>query len=65
MFETIRSEETSQINGDDLSSVRHKASRHFSYKNREYLEDRINELAADIKKKNVRGLYRRITHSWS
>jgi hypothetical protein len=40
-----------QINGDNLDSVKCEASRHFRSKNREYLKDKINELAMYSKKK--------------
>jgi hypothetical protein len=40
--------------------VRHKASRHFRNKKREYLKDKINELATNSKNKNIRDLYRGI-----
>jgi hypothetical protein len=48
----------SEINGDSLNNVRREASRHFRNKKREYLKDRINELATNIKNKNIRDLYR-------
>jgi hypothetical protein len=50
----------SEINGDNLNNVRCEASRHFRYKKREYLKDRINELAMNSKNKNIRDLYRGI-----
>jgi hypothetical protein len=34
-----------EINGDNLNNVRHETSRHFRNKKREYLKDKINELA--------------------
>jgi hypothetical protein len=40
--------------------VRHETSRHFRIKKREYLKDRINELATRSKRKNIRDLYRGI-----
>jgi hypothetical protein len=56
MFRTLRSKETcqiavvtSQINGDNVDNVRH-----FRNKKREYLKDRINELATHSKNKNVK-----------
>jgi hypothetical protein len=42
--------------GDNLNNVRHEASRHFRNKKREYLKDRINELATSSKNKNIRDL---------
>jgi hypothetical protein len=34
-----------EINEDNLNNVRREASRHFRYKKREYLKDKMNELA--------------------
>jgi hypothetical protein len=48
------------MNGDNLNSVRREASRHFRNKKREYLKDKINELAMNSKNKNIRDLYRGI-----
>jgi hypothetical protein len=47
-------------NGNNLNNVRCEASRHFRNKKREYLKDKINELATDSKNKNIRDLYRGI-----
>jgi hypothetical protein len=41
--------------------VKHEASRHFRNKKREYLKDKINELAKNSKAKNIIDLYREIT----
>jgi hypothetical protein len=46
-----------EINWDNLNNVRHEASRHFRNKKREYLKDKINELATNSKNKNLRDLY--------
>jgi hypothetical protein len=54
------SQDPSEINADDLNNVRHKASSYFRNKKREYLKDKINELAMNSKNKNIRNLYRRI-----
>jgi hypothetical protein len=40
--------------------VRHEASRYFRNKKREYLKDKINELAMNSKNKNIRDLNRGI-----
>jgi hypothetical protein len=48
------------INGDNLNNVIHEASRYCRNKTREYLKDKINELATNIKNKNIRYLYRGI-----
>jgi hypothetical protein len=45
---------------DNLNTVRREASRHFRNIKREYLKDRINELATNSKNKNIRDLYRGI-----
>jgi hypothetical protein len=50
----------SESNEDNLSDVRREASRHFRYKEREYLKDKINELESNSKNKNIRDLYRGI-----
>jgi hypothetical protein len=41
-------------------NARREANRHFRNKKREYLKEKINELATDSKNKNIRGLYRGI-----
>jgi hypothetical protein len=48
------------MNGNNLNNVRREASRHFRNKKREYLKDKINELATNSKNKNIRDVYRRI-----
>jgi hypothetical protein len=48
----------STIHGDNLNNIRREASRYFRNKWREYLEDKINELAMNSKNKNIRDLYR-------
>jgi hypothetical protein len=53
-------QDPSEINGNNLNKVRREASRHFRNKKREYLKDKINELATNSKNKNIRDLYRRI-----
>ncbi|PNF41987.1 ELAV-like protein 4 [Cryptotermes secundus] len=50
----------SKLNGDNLNNIRHETSRHFRNKKREYLKDKIDELAMNSKNKNIRDLYRRI-----
>jgi hypothetical protein len=40
--------------------VRHEACRYLRNKKREYLKDKINELATNSKNKNIRDLYRGI-----
>jgi hypothetical protein len=53
-------QDPSEINGDNLNNVRREASKHFRNKKREYLKDKINELATNSKNKNIRDLYRGI-----
>jgi hypothetical protein len=43
-----------------MNNVRLEASGHFVNKKKEYLKDRINELAMNSKNKNIRDLYRGI-----
>jgi hypothetical protein len=50
----------SEINGDNLNNVRYEASRYFMNKRKEYLKDKIIELATMRKNKNIRDLYRGI-----
>jgi hypothetical protein len=44
------------ISGDNLNNVRREDSRHFSNKKKEYLDDKINELATNSKNKKNQGL---------
>jgi hypothetical protein len=53
-------QDPSGINGDNLNNVRREASRYFRNKKREYLKEKINELATNSKNKNIRDLYREI-----
>jgi hypothetical protein len=53
-------QDTSEINGYNLNKIRRETSRYFGNKKREYLKDKINELATNSKKKNIRYLYRGI-----
>jgi hypothetical protein len=46
------------LNGDNLNNVRREASRYFRNKKKNYLKDKINELATNSKSKNVQKLYR-------
>jgi hypothetical protein len=48
------------MNGANLNNIRCEASRHFRNKNREYVDDKINELPMNSKNKNIRDLYRGI-----
>jgi hypothetical protein len=53
-------QDPSEINGDNLNNVRREVSRYFRNKKREYLKDKLNELATNSKNKNIRDLYRGI-----
>jgi hypothetical protein len=53
-------QEPSQINEDNLNTVRREASRHFKNKKGEYLRDKINELPRHSKFKKIRYSYRGI-----
>jgi hypothetical protein len=53
-------QDPSEINGDNLNNVRCEACTHFRNKKREYLKDKINELAMNSKNKSSRDLYRGI-----
>jgi hypothetical protein len=53
-------QDPSEINADNLNNVRHEANRYFRNKKREYLKDKLNELATNSKNKNIRELYRGI-----
>jgi hypothetical protein len=49
-----------EINVDNLNNEKRKARRHFKNKNREYLNRKSNELAANRKNKNIGEQYRGI-----
>jgi hypothetical protein len=53
-------QDPSEINKDNLNNERCEARRYFRNKKREYLKDKINELATNSKNKNIRYLYRGI-----
>jgi hypothetical protein len=53
-------QDPNEINGDNLYNARRETSRHFRNNKREYLKDKINELAMNSKNKNNRDLYRGI-----
>jgi hypothetical protein len=54
-------QDPSEINGINLNNVRCEARRYFRNKKREYVRDKINELATNSKNKNIRDLYRVIS----
>jgi hypothetical protein len=53
-------QDPSEINEDNLNNVRREVSRYFRNKKREYLKDKISELATNNNSNNIRGLYRGI-----
>ncbi|PNF28551.1 hypothetical protein B7P43_G12912 [Cryptotermes secundus] len=52
-------QDPSDLNGDN-QNIRCETRRHFRNKKREYLKDKIDELAMNSKNKNIRDLYRGI-----
>jgi hypothetical protein len=50
-------QDPSEINGDNLINVKREASRHFKNKKREYLNDKVNELATNSKNKNISPIF--------
>jgi hypothetical protein len=50
----------SEVNKNDLSSVRREGSGHSRNNKREYLKDKINEFESNSKNKKTRDLYRGI-----
>jgi hypothetical protein len=53
-------QDPSEINGDNLNSIRCVTNRHFRNRRREYLKEKINMFALNSKDKNIRDLYRGI-----
>jgi hypothetical protein len=51
-------QDPSEINGNNLNNVRPEASRNFRNEKREYMRNKINELATNGKKKNIKDLCR-------
>jgi hypothetical protein len=45
-------------NNDNLNNIKREVSKHFRNKKREYLRDKIKELAKNSKNRNFRELYR-------
>jgi 5-methylcytosine-specific restriction endonuclease McrBC GTP-binding regulatory subunit McrB len=45
--------DSSEINGDNLYNARHESSRHFKNKKRKYLNDKINDIAKNIRKRTL------------
>jgi uncharacterized protein YaaR (DUF327 family) len=53
-------QDKSKTDGDNLNNIRREVSRHFRNKKKEYLKDKINEVASNSTNKNIRYLYRGI-----
>jgi hypothetical protein len=51
---------TSEINVDNLNTVRCEVSRHFRNKKWKYLKDKINKFAMNSNNKTTRNLYRKV-----
>jgi hypothetical protein len=46
------------VNGDIVENILREASRHFRNKKRQYLKNKINELARNSENNNISDLYR-------
>jgi hypothetical protein len=53
-------QDPTEISGGNLNNVRREANIYFTNKKREYVKDKINELARNSKNKDIRDLYRGI-----
>ncbi|PNF29495.1 hypothetical protein B7P43_G04553 [Cryptotermes secundus] len=51
-------QDPTEIHRDNLNNIKRETSRHFRYKKREYVKDKIDALAMNSKNKNIRDLYR-------
>jgi hypothetical protein len=51
-------QDPSKTNSHNLNIVRREARRHFRNKKREYLKEKIEELATNSKNNNIRDLYK-------
>jgi CRISPR/Cas system CMR-associated protein Cmr3 (group 5 of RAMP superfamily) len=49
-----------EINGHNMNNVRRKTNRHIRNKKKEYMKEKINEIAMNSRIKNIRNLYRGI-----
>jgi hypothetical protein len=52
-------QDLSEINGDNLNNIRREANGHFRNKKKEYLKDKINELAMNDNNTNTADLHRK------
>ncbi|PNF19991.1 hypothetical protein B7P43_G08653 [Cryptotermes secundus] len=55
-----RLQDPSEFSGDNQNNIKRETSRHFRNNRREYLKDKIDELAMNSKNKKIRDLYRGI-----
>jgi 5-methylcytosine-specific restriction endonuclease McrBC GTP-binding regulatory subunit McrB len=53
-------QDPSEINWNNMNNKRRETSRHFRNKKKEYMKDKIDELAMNSKYKNIRDLCRKI-----
>jgi hypothetical protein len=53
-------EDPSETNVHNVNNIRREASRHFRTKKREYMKDKIDELATNNKNKIITDMYRLI-----
>jgi tRNA A37 threonylcarbamoyladenosine dehydratase len=53
-------QDPSEINGDNLNNIRREASRLFGNKKREYLKEKIADIATNCKNKNIRCMCKEI-----
>jgi hypothetical protein len=51
-------QDPSEINTDNLNNIRCETSRHFRNRKKEYVKDKIDELATKSKNKNITDQYR-------
>jgi hypothetical protein len=61
-LDLVRYRVPNEINEDILNNAGREASRYFRNGKREYLKDKINELATNSKNTNIRHLYRGINY---
>jgi hypothetical protein len=55
-------QDPSEINGDNVNNIRCEANRHIRNIKREYLKEKMNEVASSSKNKNIRDLHRGINY---
>jgi hypothetical protein len=55
-------QDPSEVNGDNSNNISRETSRKFRNKKREYLKNKIDELATNSRNKNIRDLHRGINY---